>query len=65
MQADAEMFGQERVNELMGQLREVEGVNHDLNLQVQSMKRIALHQSVGIVEIDNDANYSGKISSLL
>ena len=65
MQADAEMFGQERVNELMGQLREVEGVNHDLNLQVQSMKRIALHQSVGIVEIDNDANYSGKIGSLL
>ena len=59
------MFGQERVNELMGQLREVEGVNHDLNLQVQSMKRIALHQSVGIVEIDNDANYSGKIGSLL
>ena len=49
----------------MGQLREVEGVNHDLNLQVQSMKRIALHQSVGIVEIDNDANYSGKIGSLL
>ena len=59
------MFGQERVNELMGQLREVEGVNHDLSLQVQSMKRIALHQTVGIVEIDNDANYSGKIGSLL
>ena len=49
----------------MGQLREVEGVNHDLNLQVQSMKRIALHESVGIVEIDNEPNYSGKISSLL
>ena len=59
------MFSQERINELMSQHREVEDVNHDLNLQVQSMKRIALHQSVGIVEIDNDANYSGKIGSLL
>ena len=49
------------VNELLGQLREVEEVNQQLNLEVHNVKRMSADPNLGAEEFDGEAEYSDQI----